>query len=88
MKIAEIREVIDTLNWNRADLSGATRDELKRMDVPARLSPLIEKCEALEIPARFPRDIQNCNNAVDRGKAAILRWLLEKNAYAQDGGVQ
>ena len=76
MKIAEIREAIDTLNWNRIDLSGATREEFKRMNVPDRLTPHIAKCEALEIPARFVRDIESCNNAIDRAKAMILRWFI------------
>jgi len=75
MKIGEIRETIDRLNWSRNDLSGATREEFKRMDVPARLQPLIDKCQALEIPPRFSRDIANCNNAIDRAKAMIFTWF-------------
>ena len=29
MKIAEIRRVIESLNWNRLDLGGATRDDVR-----------------------------------------------------------
>lgn len=75
MKIAEIRSTIRRLNMTRNDLAGATRDEFKKMDVRIRLTPQIEACEALEIPPRFTIDITDCNNAVDRAKGMILRWL-------------
>ena len=37
MKIGEFRAAVDSLNWNRCDLSGATRQEFVAMDVRARL---------------------------------------------------
>ena len=37
MKIGEFRAAVDTLNWNRRDLSGATRQEFVAMDVRTRL---------------------------------------------------
>lgn len=74
MKVAEIREAIDHLNWSRSDLQGATRDEFIRMNVPARLNPLIDSCESLEIKPRFKRDAHNRDYAVARAKAVISRW--------------
>lgn len=74
MKIAEIRSVIDSLNWNRHDLSGATREEFLREDVPARLGRHIEACRALEIPARFARDIASRDSAIEYAERTIARW--------------
>ena len=37
MKIGEFRAAVDSLNWNRRDLSGATRQEFVAMDVRTRL---------------------------------------------------
>jgi len=74
MKIAEIREMIDTLNWTRNDLSGHTRDEFKRADVPGRLRPKIEACRALVIPARFARDIERRDHAIASAEKMIARW--------------
>jgi len=78
MKIAEIRDAIDTLNWTRNDLFGATRDEFRRMNVPARLAQRIEACKALVIPARFARDIENCRYAIERAEAMVARWHEEQ----------
>ena len=36
MKIGEFRAAVDSLNWNRRDLSGATRQEFVAMDVRTR----------------------------------------------------
>ncbi len=74
MKIAEIREAINTLDWNRSDLYGATRDEFKRMDVATRLNKHIAICEALEIKPRFARDIEDCASALKRAKEMVERW--------------
>ena len=41
MKIGEFRAAVDSLNWNRRDLSGATRQEFVAMDVRTRLEPHI-----------------------------------------------
>ena len=37
MKICEFRAAVDSLNWYRRDLSGATRLEFVAMDVRTRL---------------------------------------------------
>lgn len=74
MKIAQIRSVIDALNWTRRDLSGATSEEFKRMDVAARLAPRIADCQALEIPARFARDVESRASAIQYAEAMVQRW--------------
>jgi len=40
---------VDTLNWNRNDLSGATREEFIRMDVRTRMDKHIAVVEALAL---------------------------------------
>jgi single-strand DNA-binding protein len=74
MKIAEIRAVINRLNWTRNDLSGATSGEFQRMDVTARLAPWIAECKALVIPSRFVRDVENQQHAIERAEAMAARW--------------
>lgn len=86
MKIAEIRAVIDGLNWTRNDLSGATSEEFKCMNVAARLAPRIAGCKALQIPARFAQDIDARRNAVERAEAMSERWAAlhpDPNATVQ-----
>lgn len=82
MKIAEIRNVINSLNWTRNDLSGATTQEFKTMDVAARMAPRIAECKALQIPARFTADIESCRNAIERGEAAVTRWRAMQDTQA------
>jgi hypothetical protein len=74
MKIAEIRSAIDSLNWSRNDLSGATRDEFKRMDVKSRLQKHIEICKALDIKPRFARDAESRDSAIEYAEKTIARW--------------
>lgn len=74
MNIAEIRRTIDELNWTRNDISGSTREEFKRMQVPARLIPRIDAVKALVIPPRFARDIHDASYAVERAVMMIGRW--------------
>lgn len=74
MKISEIRDAIDTLNWNRSDLYGATKDEFRRMDVETRLMEHINICKSLDIKSRFARDIENCETAIRRALDMVKRW--------------
>jgi hypothetical protein len=74
MKIADIRRVIESLNWNRHDLGGATRDEFRRMDVRTRLTKHIEAVSALVIPPRFADDAQDAAEAIQRARDVIARW--------------
>lgn len=74
MTIAQIRSVIETLNWTRNDLSGATPEEFKRMDVAAHLGPRIADCKGLQIPPRFAKDIENRAFAIERAEAMVARW--------------
>jgi hypothetical protein len=74
MKIAEIRRVIESLNWNRHDLGGATRAEFKRMNVAERLGRHIANVQALVIPPRFADDIADAADAIERARTVITRW--------------
>ena len=74
MKISEIRKVIDSCNWSRNDLSSATSEEFRKMDVPARLNKHIEAVRALVIPARFVRDIEMQQFAIEYTLNVIARW--------------
>jgi hypothetical protein len=84
MKIAQIRRVIDALNWSRNDLFGATPEEFKKMDVPAILAPRIAECKALQIPVRFAKDIEDQAHAIERAEAMAERWqgLQDQKAAA------
>jgi hypothetical protein len=75
MKIAQIRRTIDACNWNRIDLSGATRDEFKAMDVPARLNRHIAAVRELAIPARFKHEIESQAWAIQCAEKTISRWM-------------
>lgn len=77
MKISEIREIIDLLNWTRNDLNGATNEEFKRIDVPGRLQPWIDKCKALVIDPRFGRDITRRQETIQRAEGMITVWKTQ-----------
>ena len=74
MKINEIRDTIQTLNWVRRDSTGGTAEENKRTQLPAVLAPYIAKVLALAIPARFTRDIESKADALDAAATVIARW--------------
>jgi|TARA_R110002096_G_scaffold55026_3_gene141593 hypothetical protein len=81
MKIAQIREAIDTLNWNRHDATGGTPDENQRTDLPTRLAPHIAIVKALKISPRFVRDLQNQASALQHANTVIVRWHDKKNSH-------
>lgn len=74
MKISEIRRVIESCNWSRNDLGGATRDEFRRMDVRTHLTKHIDAVAALVIAPRFVDDIADAAEAIHRARATIERW--------------
>jgi len=74
MQINQIRETIEALNWNRKDATGGTREENKRTNLPALLAPHIAAVSALEIPARFVRDIESRAWALEAAAMVIERW--------------
>lgn len=86
MKIAEIRSVIDSCNWCRDDLGGATPDEFKKMDVPARLLPHIERVRALVIPERFAMDQETASRAILRAEQTVKRWRALQGGGPQKAG--
>ena len=76
MKIGQFRDAVDTLNWNRSDLSGATRAEFVAMDVRARLERHIDIVTALipSVRQRFAGDLAHARSVIDSARATIVRW--------------
>ena len=76
MKIGEFRAAVDALNWNRRDLSGATRREFVAMDVRAHLERYIVIVTGLLplVHARFADDLAHARSAIESAQAAIVRW--------------
>jgi hypothetical protein len=76
LKISEFRREIDSLNWSRNDLGGATQQELIKMDVKTRLERHINiVCGMIErVPARFAEDIQSAHKAVEYAQKYIVQW--------------
>ena len=76
MKIGEFRAAVDSLNWNRRDLSGATRQEFVAMDVRTRLERHIAIVIGLLplVHARFGNDLSHATSAIDSAHATIVRW--------------
>ena len=76
MKIGEFRAAVDSLNWNRRDLSGATRQEFMAMDVPARLERHVVIVTGLLplVHARFADDLAHARSAIESARATVARW--------------
>jgi hypothetical protein len=79
MSISKIRETIQSLNWNRQDATGGTHEENKRTNLPAVLAPHIAAVTALEIPARFVRDIEAKSWALHAAKLVLEKWNANQN---------
>lgn len=84
MLIQKIRDTIYSCNWTRNDLGGATRAEFLAMNVPEILTPKIRAVRALEIPARFTRDIEDKSWAISCAEKLIDRW---NNSHADTSTV-
>ena len=82
MTIAEIRDAIRTANWNRRDATGGTREENARTNLPAVLLPHLATLEALEIPPRFGRDIEDRASAIAGINAVLARWHAARSVVA------
>ena len=76
LRIGDFRKAVDTLNWNRNDLSGATREEFIRMDVRTRMDKHIAVVEvlALQVPSRFIVDLVHADESVRRARETVERW--------------
>lgn len=76
LRIAEFRSAVDSLNWSRNDLSGATREEFARMDVPTRLQRRINEVVdlLLRVSPRFVEDIRHARASIASAEATIERW--------------
>lgn len=75
MKISKIRDVIDGSKWRRLDLSGHTRDEFMRCNVPEVLGRIIEALKALDIAPRFATDCERRDSEIVYCGAVIDHWL-------------
>lgn len=80
MPIAEIRRIIEGLNWSRLDLGGATRDEYRKMNVRERLERRIAAVHALVIPPRFADDVADAAEAIERAEKEIAKWEAMQSA--------
>ena len=78
MKIGKFRAAVDSLNWNRRDLSGATRQEFVAMDVRTRLERhiviVIVTGLLPRVHARFADDLAHATSAIESAQATIVRW--------------
>ena len=76
LKIADFRRLVDSLNWSRNWLTGGTREEFKRQDIPGRLGRHIARVEgALPlVPARYAADIESARSAIEYAQRVIERW--------------
>ena len=74
MKIGKIRDVIGFSDWCRLDLSGHTRGEFMKRDVPEVLGRHIAELKALDIAPRFVEDSRRRDSEIVRCEAVIDRW--------------
>ena len=76
MKIGEFLEAVDTLNWSRRDLSGATRQEFMAMDVRAHFERHIDIVARLipSVHGRFVDDLVRARSAIESARASVVRW--------------
>ena len=75
LRISDLRDAVDTLNWSRNDLRGATLEEFIRMDVRTRMEKYIAVVEALSlrVPARFTLDLVHAEESVRQARQAIQK---------------
>jgi len=75
LRISDLRDAVDTLNWSRNDLWGATLEEFIRMDVRTRMEKYIAVVEALSlsVPARFTLDLVHAEESVRQARQAIQK---------------
>ena len=83
MKIAEIRNVIDSLNWARQEFTGGTSTENRRARLDTILAPHIGAVKALEIAPRFARDIQDQQDAIRYAELALARWSASQETSGE-----
>ena len=84
MKIAQIRDAIDRLNWVRMDATGGTPIENLRTNLPGRLASYIAAVESLVIAPRFYREIQRRKTALWYAEKVIAQWHRNHEAAMQD----
>ena len=76
MKFGEFRAAVDSLNWNRRDMSGSTRQEFVAMDVRTRLERHIVIVTGLlpQVHSSFGDDLAHATSAIESAQATIVRW--------------
>lgn len=76
LKIADFRRLVDSLNWSRNWLTGGTREEFKRQDIPGQLGAAIARLEgALPlVAARYAADIESARSAIEYAQRTVERW--------------
>jgi len=85
LKIGDFRRVVESLNWSRNDLSGATSEEFIAMDVKTRLERHIEAVSNLLplVPVRFTEDKEDARKAIEYAHKTIARWQEKKELAAK-----
>ena len=75
LRISDLWDAVDTLNWSRNDLWGATLEEFVWMDVRARMEKYIAVVEALSlrVPTRFTLDLVRAEESVRQARQAIQK---------------
>lgn len=82
MTIGQIRDAIRAASWTRNDYSGHTREEFKRANVGPVLHKKVAELRALNIPARFAKDIARRDEEIEYCNAMIGRWETARNTPA------
>ncbi|MET3119891.1 hypothetical protein AAKU64_004138 [Undibacterium sp. GrIS 1.8] len=79
LKISEFRRAVQSMDWSRNDLGGATTEEFIRMDVKTRLGRHIEAVTALIplVPVRFAADIEEAQKSIGYANKCISRWVAK-----------
>jgi hypothetical protein len=76
ISILQIRRAIDSCNWVRNDLTGGTRKEFIKQNIPGGLQPHIERLRAMraDIPASKVEDLSSLDWAIESAGRTIQRW--------------
>ena len=76
LKIGDFRRLVDSLNWTRNWLTGGTREEFKRQDIPGQLGAAISRLEgALPlVAARYAADLESARSAIEYAQRTVERW--------------
>lgn len=84
LKIAQIRDVIQSAAYSRNWLTGGTSEEFRKQQVGPSLTETIAELKALDIAPRFAEDIDWRATEIKRCEAVIARWTAAQTAPPVD----